>query len=212
MVKETDGDAGETKKEDGQQGFAVMEFLRKKCRYGVVIKNFKGKYKKIKNTADSARTKMIDIEVDVPVTKAIKKRLDPAVAALIEAATGEGRTIELPLSSIDIAMEVPCIVRLWSKKNYNKDSRPKHVCGLGNGDSAVVRTKKVFIKDHQAYLRLLITTTGTEDLWAWGWNVFDESEIVIETEPLQKDLPFEGGDKPAEKDGDDDSDKEDDEA
>lgn len=187
--------------ETGQRSFSVMELLRKRARYGAIINKFVGKSQKVKPGQDSAETKLIQLEVLVPVTKAIKKRLDPAVAAIIDAATGESGALELPISSLDIHMQVPCVVRFFSRQDFSKDAKPKIECGKGNGDTAVVQLKKVSVKNHEAFLRLLITAAGTEDMWIWGWKVFNKAEVVIETEPLQKDLPFDGDAKDDENEG-----------
>ena len=195
--------------ETGQETPApsALEFFRKTKKYAAVVKKFQGREKKVKAGSDSAKVKIIQIDVEVPVTKAIQNALNPQISALLDATAGESSEIELPLNSLDITVEQNCLAKFFSAQNYSKASEPQIICGGGNGDNCLVKLKKIIIRDHKAYLKLSLIATGTEEMWIWGWKVFGgDTNIVIETKPLQPDLPGMGG-EPDDNDDEDDDEK-----
>jgi hypothetical protein len=166
-----------------------MDFLEKKRRYDAVVVDFKGKLQKVKQGEDSARKLIIQIRVEILITANIRNSLDERILPLLDLIENAGES-DLALNSIDCVEELSCIIRIFSKANYSKSSKP--VIEKGNSDEGEVRVRLTGIKSREGkpLLILVFTIPFDEKLWAWGGRVIGDGDIVIETVPFQPKLPF----------------------
>jgi len=174
-----------------------MEFFRKKRRFSAVMKRINGKMEKAKDGSgpDGARKKVIEIEFDVELTAKMRELLDPRIAQLLALTDAETEEeLELPVNAIDLAKdEQVCILRVYSRANFNKESKPVFTRGgAPDDDAGRLVLKKIVIRNRKAAMILKAKIRFGADAWNWGGDCLGEGECVVEYEPLQLELDLAG--------------------
>ena len=168
-----------------------MDFFEKKRRYDAVVTGFTGKMQRVKQGKDAARKCIVQLKVEVPISANIRKALDERMLPILDLIENAGDS-DVALNSVDCIAEVTCIVKIFSKANYSKDSKPVIEKGGENCDEAKVRLTRIVGREGKPLMILVFTLNFDETLWAWGGRVLGEGDITIETMPFQPDLPFDG--------------------
>lgn len=167
----------------------MMDFFREKSRSAAFIRDIRLKNKKLRQAEDSGLEKVVELQVDVKVTEAIKNKLEKRLIPLVVAAQSEANE-ELPLNAIDLTEEYDANVDFYSAGNFS-GSKPQVSIGSATGNPAVVKLTKIAVREREVFLVLKISCTFYQKLWSWVPSVFGDAEIVLALEPFQGELDFE---------------------
>lgn len=163
----------------------MLALFKKKHRYSAVVKSFKGKLRRAKQSPDAAMLRCIVVDLDVPITADIKRKIGEDLAKLLDA---DGTV----WNSVDVSEKATVVAQIFGANNFSPDSKPVLSAGADNGDDAIIRLKKVFAKsgDEAPRLRLELDMKYTAERWQWGGELFGDGQVVLETTPFQSEFDF----------------------
>ena len=170
-----------------------MEMFRKKRKFSAVMERIQGKVVKGKpgSSQDSTQKTVIVLTLAVQMTAKLKELLDPRIAALLKL-DGKEADRDIPINAIDMERtEYPCVLKVYSKQNFNKDSDPIFTRGGAPDDDAAGMTlTKLAMREGATYLIIQAKIRFGDDAWLWGGRSLGEGECVVEVHPLQQELEF----------------------
>lgn len=183
------------------------DFFSKKRRYGAKVHKATMKKIKAKQSKDTAVLKGLQITFDVPITKEIKDNIDPRLMDLVEYAKRDPSNRSFNVGGIEIDKKIVAGVSIFGANNFAKDAKPIADVGYDSAaaDAASLDIKKVLPIEGDWYIRMVLTCGYKKELWLWLGDQGFDAECTLQSEPFQRELPFEEDeeDKKGDKKGDD---------
>lgn len=177
------------------------DFFSKKRRYSAVMHKATMKNIKAKQSKESSILKGLQITFDVPLTKVISNNIDQRIIDLVEYAKRDPSNRSFDIGGLEINKKIVAGVSIFGSNNFSDDAKPIADVGFDSAasDSASLDVKKVLPIDGEWHIRMVLTCGYKKELWAWLGDLGLGGECTLQSEPFQRDLPFE--EDPEEKKG-----------
>jgi len=174
----------------------ALEYFKVKRGLGAVLRDLKGKLKKIKGSGqDGTRIRMLELKVEARVTKSMVDELGSPLRDMLEAAAlgNVNATPKVAFDEIKLHNGFPAIVRIFGRADFSGKT-PLFEKGKSVDDPVTFTLKRLFVRNGMAYLGIQVVCNFDKALWAWAGEVFGgDTDLVLEVEPLKIEEQDNGG-------------------
>ena len=169
------------------------DFFSKKRRYAAKVHKATMKKIKAKQSKESSVLKGLQITFDIPITKEIRDNIDSRIMDLVEYAKRDPSNRSFNIGGLEIDKKIVAGVSIFGPGNFAKDATPISDVGYDSAvsDSASLDIKKVLPIDGEWHIRMVLTCGYKRDLWIWLGDQGLDAECTLQSEPFQRELPFE---------------------